>query len=104
MKYLQGILSYLALKYNMPVVSRHILKLSLSKKIGNNEPGLSFFLRKSGHLTLLDLIGRMRLENNYEAYLKALILRHEKNYRGSLEMIENDSSNAHVHIKSKLYY
>ena len=104
MKYLQGILSYFALKYNMPVVSRHILKLSLSKKIGKSEPGLSFFLRKSGHLTLLDLIDRMRLDNDYEAYLKALILRHEKNYRGSLEMIENDRSKALVPFKTKLYY
>src|SRR5699024_6846901 len=96
MKYLQGILSYIALKYNMPVVSRHILQLRLSTKIGKSEPGLSCFLRKSGHLTFLDLIDRMRLDNDYEAYLKALILRHEKNYRRSLEMIENDRSKALV--------
>ena len=46
----------------------------------------------------------MRLDNDYEAYLKALILRHEKNYRGSLEMIENDRSKALVPFKTKLYY
>src|SRR5699024_11610537 len=86
MRYLQGIISYVTLKYNMPVVSRHILKLSLTKKVGKAEPGLSYFLRKSEHLTLMDLIDHMRLQNDYEAYLKALILGHEKNYKGSLEM------------------
>ena len=104
MRYLQGIISYVTLKYNMPVVSRHILKLSLSKKIGGQEPGLSFFLRKSEHLTLMDLIDNMRLQNDYEAYLKALILRHEKNYKGSLEMVANDRNKALVPFKTKLYY
>ncbi|WP_166626533.1 glycosyltransferase family 4 protein [Jeotgalicoccus sp. S0W5] len=104
MRYLQGVISYFALKYNMPVVSRHILKISLTKKIGKKEPGLSYFLRKSGHLTLLDLIDRMRLANDYEAYLKALILRHEKDYKGSLEMVENDRNKALVPFKTKLYY
>lgn len=104
MRYLQGIISYVTLKYNMPVVSRHILKLSLSKKIGGPEPGLSFFLRQSEHLTLMDLIDNMRLQNDYEAYLKALILRHEKNYKGSLEMVANDRNIALVPFKTKLYY
>lgn len=104
MRYLQGIVSYMTLKYNMPVLSRHILKLSLTKKIGRQEPGLSFFLRKSEHLTVIDLIDNMRLQNDYEAYLKALILRHEKNYKGSLEMIENDRNKALVPFKTKLYY
>src|SRR5699024_11564611 len=81
MRYLQGIISYMTLKYNMPVVSRHILKLSLTKKIGAHEPGLSFFLRQSEHLTLMDMIDNMRLQNNYEAYLKAIILRDRKSTR-----------------------
>ncbi|MBF0752634.1 glycosyltransferase [Jeotgalicoccus nanhaiensis] len=104
MRYLQGIISYVTLKYNMPVVSRHILKLSLTKKVGKAEPGLSYFLRKSEHLTLMDLIDHMRLQNDYEAYLKALILRHEKNYKGSLEMVANDRNKALVPFKTKLYY
>ena len=104
MRYLQGIISYMTLKYNMPVVSRHILKLSLTKKIGAHEPGLSFFLRQSEHLTLMDMIDNMRLQNNYEAYLKALILRHEKNYKGSLDMVANDRNKALVPFKTKLYY
>lgn len=104
MRYLQGIISYVTLKYNMPVLSRHILKLSLTKKIGKHEPGLSFFLRKSEHLTVIDLVDNMRLQNDYEAYLKALILRHEKNYKGSLEMIANDRNRALVPFKTKLYY
>ena len=104
MRYLQGIISYVTLKYNMPVFSRHILKLSLTKKIGRPEPGLSFFLRKSEHLTVIDLIDNMRLQNDYEAYLKALVLRHEKNYRGSLEMIANDRNKALIPFKTKLYY
>lgn len=104
MRYLQGIISYVTLKYNMPIISRHILKLSLTKKIGGHEPGLSFFLRKSEHLTLIDLIDNMRLQNDYEAYLKALILRHEKNYKGSLEMVANDRNKALVPFKTKLYY
>lgn len=104
MRYLQGIISYMTLKYNMPVVSRHILKLSLTKKIGAHEPGLSFFLRQSEHLTLMDMIDNMRLQNNYEAYLKALILRHEKNYKGSLDMVVNDRNKALVPFKTKLYY
>src|SRR5699024_8445771 len=104
MRYLQAIISYVTLKYNMPVVSRHILKLSLTKKVGKAEPGLSYFLRKSEHLTLMDLIDHMRLQNDYEAYLKALILRHEKNYKGSLEMVANDRNKALVPFKTKLYY
>ena len=104
MRYLQGIISYVTLKYNMPVLSRHILKLSLTKKIGRTEPGLSFFLRKSEHLTVIDLIDNMRLQNDYEAYLKALVLRHEKNYRESLEMIANDRNKALIPFKTKLYY
>ena len=88
----------------MPVLSRHILKLSLTKKVGRPEPGLSFYLRKSEHLTVLDLVDNMRLQNDYEAYLKALILRHEKNYKGSLEMIANDRNKALVPFKTKLYY
>ena len=104
MRYLQGIISYVTLKYNMPVLSRHILKLSLTKKVGRPEPGLSFYLRKSEHLTVLDLVDNMRLQNDYEAYLKALILRHEKNYKGSLEMIANDRNKALVPFKTKLYY
>lgn len=104
MRYLQGIISYVTLKYNMPVLSRHILKLSLTKKVGKPEPGLSFYLRKSEHLTVIDLIDNMRLQNDYEAYLKALVLRHEKNYKGSLEMIANDRNKALIPFKTKLYY
>ena len=45
----------------------------------------------------------MRLQNDYEAYLKALILRHKRTIK-VLEMIENYRNKALVPFKTKLYY
>src|SRR5699024_3606323 len=104
MNYLYGFLSYISFKLNMPTFARGFFKKSLSMKIGAKEPGISLYLRSSNHAPVLEIIERSNVNNQYQAYLKALVHRHERNYKRAYQYIANDSNPELLNLKVRLLY
>src|SRR5699024_5622445 len=92
MNYLYGFLSYISFKLNMPTFTRGFFKKSLSMEIGKKEPAVSLFVRSSAHAPLLEIIERVNVNNEYKAYLKAVVHRHERNYKRAYQYIANDNN------------
>ncbi|MFD2830025.1 glycosyltransferase [Corticicoccus populi] len=104
MNYLYSVLSYTSFKLNMPTFARGFFKKSLSMKTGSKEPGISLYVRGAEHAALFEIIERVNVDNEYKAYLKALVHRHEKNYKRAYELIENDNNPEILGFKVRLLY
>lgn len=104
MNYLYGLLSYISFKLNMPTFARGFFKKSLSMKIGSKEPGISLYLRSSNHAPILEIIERSNVNNQYQAYLKAMVHRHERNYKKAYRYIANDNNPDILNLKVRLLY
>src|SRR5699024_12475923 len=104
MNYLYGFLSYISFKLNMPTFARGFFKKSLSMEIGSKEPGISLFVRSSNHAPLLEIIERVNVNNEYKAYLKAVVHRHERNYKKAYHYIANDNNMNIINFKVRLLY
>lgn len=104
MNYLYGLLSYISFKLNMPTFARGFFKRSLTMASGQKEPGISLYVRSSNHTALLEMIERINVPNSYKAYLKAVVHRHEKNYKRAYELIKNDNDPAVMSFKVRLLY
>src|SRR5699024_7414332 len=104
MNYLYGFLSYISFKLNMPTFARGFFKKSLSMKMGAKEPGISLYLRSSNHAPVLEIIERSNLNNQYQAYLKATVHRHERNYKKAYQYIANDNNPDILNLKVRLMY
>ena len=88
----------------MPTFARGFFKKSLSMKIGVKEPGISLYLRSSNHAPILEIIERSNVNNQYQAYLKALVHRHERNYKKAYRYIANDNNPDILNLKVSLLY
>src|SRR5699024_6644881 len=104
MNYLYGFLSYISFKLNMPTFARGFFKKSLSMEIGKKEPGISLYLRSSNHASVLEIIERSNVNNQYQAYLKAVVHRHERNYKRAYQYIANDNNPDVLNLKVRLLY
>lgn len=104
MNYLYAFLSYISFKMNMPTFARGFFKKSLSMKIGAKEPGISLYLRSSNHAPVLEIIERNNVNNQYQAYLKAMVHRHERNYKRAYRYIANDNNPETMNLKVRLLY
>ena len=104
MNYLYGFLSYISFKLNMPTFARGFFKKSLSMKMGAKEPGISLYLRSSNHAPILEIIERCNVNNQYQAYLKAMVHRHERNYKKAYRYIANDNNPDILNLKVRLLY
>lgn len=104
MNYIYSVLSYTSFKLNMPTFARGFFKKSLTNRVGRKEPGISLYVRSSNHAALLEMIERVNVNNEYKAYLKALVHRHEKNYKRAYELIENDNNPEIIGFKVRLLY
>jgi len=104
MNYLYGFLSYISFKLNMPTFARGFFKKSLSMKMGAKEPGISLYLRSSNHAPILEIIERSNVNNQYQAYLKAMVHRHERNYKKAYRYIANDNNPDILNLKVRLLY
>lgn len=104
MNYLYGFLSYISFKLNMPTFTRGFFKKSLSMVIGKKEPAVSLFVRSANHAPLLEIIERVNVNNEYKAYLKAVVHRHERNYKKAYQYIANDNNVNIIDFKVRLLY
>src|SRR5690625_3771302 len=104
MNYLYGFLSYISFKMNMPTFARGFFKKSLSMKPGSKEPAVSLYLRRSHHAPLLEMIDRSNVNNQYQAFLKAVVHRHERNYKRAYQYIANDDNENMLNLKVRLLY
>ncbi|TVT28875.1 glycosyltransferase [Salinicoccus cyprini] len=104
MRYLIGVLSYTTLKMNMNSISRFFLQSGLTGKLGLREPVLSIYLRKSLHTTLTDYLSNLNIEENYKSYLKAIVLKHEKNYKEASSLIAKIDDSKIINFKTRLLY
>lgn len=104
MKYLMGVLSYTGLKLNMSTISRGFLRKGLTKKVGSKEPSLSVFLRTSSHVPLMELVSSLNLDGDYKAYVSAIVLKHEKNFKAAYRLIENINNKGILEFRTKLLY
>src|SRR5699024_1157285 len=104
MNYLYGFLSYISFKLNMPTFARGFFKKSLSMKIGAKEPGISLYLRSSNHAPILEIIERSNVNNQYQAYLMAMVHRHERNYKRAYQYIANDNNPEILNLKVRQMY
>ena len=88
----------------MPTFARGFFKKSLSMEIGKKEPGISLYLRSSNHAPVLEIIERSNVNNQYQAYLKAMVHRHERNYKKAYQYIAHDNNPAILNLKARLMY
>ena len=73
-------------------------------KMGAKEPGISLYLRSSNHAPILEIIERCNVNNQYQAYLKAMVHRHERNYKKAYRYIANDNNPDILNLKVRLLY
>ena len=104
MNYFYALLSYISFKMNMPTFARGFFKKSLSMTMGSKEPGISLYLRSSNHAPVLEIIERSNVSNQYQAYLKAMVHRHERNYKRAYQYIANDNNPGILNLKVRLLY
>src|SRR5699024_4717478 len=91
-------------KLNMPTFARGFFKKSLSMKIGAKEPGISLYLRSSNHAPILEIIERSNVNYQYQAYLMAMVHRHERNYKRAYQYIANENNPGILNLKVRLMY
>ena len=72
--------------------------------MGSKEPGISLYLRSSNHAPVLEIIERSNVSNQYQAYLKAIVHRHERNYKRAYQYIANDNNPDILNLKVRLLY
>src|SRR5699024_6823052 len=53
---------------------------------------------------LLEIIERVNVNNEYKAYLKAVVHRHERNYKKAYQYIANDNNMNIINFKVRLLY
>src|SRR5699024_1116663 len=104
MNYLYGLLSYISFKLNMPTFTRGFFTKSLSMDIGQKEPSVSLFFRSSNHAPLLEIIERVNVNHEHKAYLKAVVHRHERNYKKAYQYIATDNNVTIIDFKVRLLY
>src|SRR5699024_12074567 len=56
------------------------------------------------HAPLLEIIERVNVNNEYKAYLKAVVHRHERNYKRAYQYIANDNNVNIIDFKVRLLY
>lgn len=104
MRYIYAVSSYIAFKLNQYVIARKILAFGLTKQFNVKEPALSMYLRTDNHVGIIELLDNIKLDDNYLNFLKAIVLRHEKNYLKAYQLIKDIEHPGTHFLKVRLLY
>ncbi|WP_373446127.1 glycosyltransferase family 4 protein [Salinicoccus bachuensis] len=104
MSYFYAAASYAALNAGMQGRASRLFKKGLTHRLNAREPVLSIYLRRSRHAFVYNQLDTLSLDGTYRAYLKSIVLKHEKKYEEAWMRIRDIHEPSLLPLKIRILY
>ncbi|WP_271399349.1 glycosyltransferase family 4 protein [Salinicoccus roseus] len=104
MSYFYSAASYAVLNAGMQERAARLFKKGLRYRLNAREPVLSIYLRRSRYAFVHSQLDTLNLDETYRAYLRSIVLKHEKRYEDAWETIRDIDHDALLPLKVRILY